>query len=135
MTINEQLSSDVQDLKVQYGKHEERIGHIEKDIEQLQVENKAIYEINTNVRLLAEGMSSVKDDVAAVKEDVKKNNAQISKLDEKFDDEQSKLRDEVNDIRSMPDKAKAAWWDKVVWLIVGGAISAVVTAIIALIWK
>ena len=72
--------------------HDKRINTIEKEIDELKNESKAIYEINTNVRLLAEGMSTVKDDIAESKD----------------------------------ERAKAAWYDKVVWLVVGGGISAVV---------
>lgn len=135
MVTNEQLFEDVQKLKVQDGIHEERLSRAEKEIEQLHIENKAIYEINTNVRMLAESMSSVKQDVQDVKDDVKQNNEKISKLDEKFDSEQQKIKDEVNDLKTVPDRAKAAWWDKIVWLVVGGIVSAVVTGIIAFICR
>ena len=80
-------------------------------------------------------MSIVKKDVLDVKEDVKQNNAKISKLGEKFDSEQGKIWDEVSSIKQQPYKAKAAWWDKVVWLVVGGIVSAIVTAVIAALWK
>lgn len=135
MATTEQLVKDVQDLKIQHGVHEERISRAEKEIEQLHAENKAIYEISTNVKILAEGMSSVRQDVADVKDDVKQNNEKISKLDEKFDNEQEKVKEEITNLKNLPDKTKAVWWDKIVWLVVGGVISAGVTALIAALWK
>ena len=135
MSNVDQLNNDVQALKLQCEVHEQRLNRTEKEIEQLHAENKAIYEINTNVKILAEGMSIVKKDVLDVKEDVKQNNAKISKLGEKFDNEEGKIWDEVSSIKQQPYKAKAAWWDKVVWLVVGGIVSAVVTAVIAALWK
>ena len=132
---NLRIASDVQDLKVQFGVHEERLNRAEKEIEKLHAENKAIYEISTNVKILAEGMSSVKQDITDVKDDVKRSNEKISKLDEKFDNEQEKVNNEITTLKQLPDKTKAIWWDKIVWLVVGGIVSAGVTALIAALWK
>ena len=110
--------------------HDERLTKMEKDIEALQKENKAIYEINTNVRLLAESMTTVKQDIAETKENIKEVKSTHIKLGERVDKEISAVREDINDVRSQPEKAKAAWWDKVVWLVAGGFISAALAIII-----
>lgn len=110
--------------------HDERLTKMEKDIEALQKENKAIYEINTNVRLLAESMTTVKQDIAETKENIKEVKSTHIKLGEKVDKEISAVKKDINEVRSQPEKAKAAWWDKVVWLVAGGFISAALAIII-----
>lgn len=132
---NSQFTIDLQDLKVHCSVYEQRLSKAEKEIEQLHAENKAIYEINTNVKILAEGMSVMKKDVLDVKEGVKHSNERSAKLDEKFDAELDKIKIDVNDIKNNPNKVKAEWWDKIMWLIVGGVVSAGVTALIAALWK
>ena len=110
--------------------HDERLTKMEKDIEALQKENKAIYEINTNVRLLAESMTTVKQDIAETKENIKEVKITHIKLGERVDKEISAVKEDINEVRSQPEKAKAAWWDKVVWLVAGGFISAALAIII-----
>lgn len=130
MATNEQLNVEVQNLKIQSGIHEQRLENIETEMKQLHIENKAIYEINTNVRLLAENMNSVKNDVADFKEDIKDVKRENLKLGERFDSELNVVKADVNEVRNMPNKAKADWWDKVIWLIVGGTLSALVTIVV-----
>lgn len=130
MATNDQLNVEVQNLKIQSGIHEQRLENIETEMKQLHIENKAIYEINTNVRLLAENMNSVKNDVADFKEDIKDVKRENLKLGERFDSELNVVKADVNEVRNMPNKAKADWWDKVIWLIVGGTLSALVTIVV-----
>lgn len=131
MATVEQLNVEVQNLKIQSGLHEQRLENVETEMKQLHIENKAIYEINTNVRLLAENMNSVKNDVADFKEDIKDVKKENLKLGERFDSELSVVKADMNEVRNAPNKVKADWWDKVTWLVSGGVISAIVTAIIA----
>ena len=131
MATMEQVNKELQDLKVKSSVHEQRISMMEKDVLELKEESKALYEINTNVRLLAESMSSVKNDVADVKVTVKDVKARNTQLGTKFEEELDSVREELNEVKNQPNKSKAEWWDKVVWLIVGGGITAVVTGIIS----
>lgn len=131
MATMEQVNKELQDLKVKASVHEQRISMMEKDVLELKEESKALYEINTNVRLLAESMSSVKNDVADVKATVKDVKARNTQLGTKFEEELDGVREELNEVRNQPNKSKAEWWDKVVWLIVGGGLTAVVTGIIS----
>ena len=130
MATMEQVNKEVQDLKVKSSVHEQRISMMEKDVLELKEESKALYEINTNVRLLAESMSSVKNDVADVKITVKDVKARNSQLGTRFEEELDGVREELNEVKNQPNKSKAEWWDKVVWLIVGGGLTAIVTGII-----
>ena len=131
MATMEQVNKELQDLKVKSSVHEQRISMMEKDVLELKEESKALYEINTNVRLLAESMSSVKNDVADVKITVKDVKARNSQLGTRFEEELDGVREELNEVKNQPNKSKAEWWDKVVWLIVGGGLTAIVTGIIA----
>lgn len=131
MATMEQVNKEVQDLKVKSSVHEQRISMMEKDVLELKEESKALYEINTNVRLLAESMSSVKNDVADVKITVKDVKAKNSQLGTRFEEELDGVREELNEVKNQPNKSKAEWWDKVVWLIVGGGLTTIVTGVIA----
>lgn len=131
MATIEQVNKELQDLKVKSSVHEQRISMMEKDVVELKEESKALYEINTNVRLLAESMSSVKNDVADVKITVKDVKDKNSQLGTRFEEELDGVREELNEVKNQPNKSKAEWWDKVVWLIVGGGLTAIVTGVIA----
>jgi len=135
MATVEQLNKDVQDLRIQSGIHEQRLDVVESSIKKLETENKAIYEINTNVKLLAEGMMTVKQDLTDVKEDIQDVKSNHSQLGNKFETELDSVKTEINEVKNIPNNTKAAWWDKVIWLIVGGCLTALVTAVISNITK
>lgn len=123
MELNEFYTKYVEDMaavRSNQNAHEKRINNIEKDIEDLQKESKAIYEINTNVRLLAEGMSTVRQDIAEQKADTKTVKADITKL-----------KEDITDVQNQPARTKAMWWDKVIWLIAGACISTIVAFLIS----
>ena len=133
MELNEFYAKYAEDMAVVRSNQnvcDKRINKMEKSIEELQRENKAIYEINTNVRLLAESMTTVKNDIAETKENIKEVKSTHIKLGEKVDKEISAVKEDINEVKTQPEKAKAAWWDKVLWLVVGGCLSAVVTFLI-----
>lgn len=117
-------------IKSNQNMQDRHIADMEKDIQDLKNENKAIYEINTNVRLLAEGMNTVKNDITEFKDDIKNVRADYTKLDEKVGKEMTDIKKDINDVQNQPDKSKAAWWDKVVWVLVGGTLSALVAILI-----
>ena len=75
-------------------------------------------------------MNSVRTDISDVKEDVKgvKNNQ--TGYNEKLNNEINSIKDDLNNVKNQPDKSKAEWWDKVIWLVVGGALTAIVTGVI-----
>lgn len=130
MATNEQLNNDLQDVKVTVGIHEQKINTLENAVDKLNQENHAIYELNTNVRILAENMSTVKNDVAEVKDDIKSVKTDYTTLGDKMDSEIAKVQHNVDEAKNMPTKAKAEWWDKILWLFVGGGATAIVTEII-----
>ena len=116
-------SEDMAAMRSTQNIHEKRINDNEKAIELLKNENKAIYEINTNVRLLAEHMNTVKTDIAETKENIKEVKVAYNEMGKKFDTEITEVKDDINEVKTQPVKSKADWWDKVVWLIVGGSLS------------
>ena len=133
MEFNEfysKYTEDIAVIKSNQSMHDRHIADMEKDIQDLKNENKAIYEINTNVRLLAEGMNTVKNDINEFKDDIKNVRAEYTKLDEKVGKEVKDIKKDINDVQHQPEKSKAAWWDKVVWLVVGGTLSAIVALLL-----
>lgn len=123
-------SEDIAAIRSTQNIHEKHINDMHKEIDQLKSESKALYEINTNVRLLAENMNTVKTDIGEAKDNIKEVKIAHNKLNEKFDKEISEVKNDINDVKVQPTKAKADWWDKVVWLVVGGGLSAVVALVL-----
>ena len=137
MATNDQLALDVQELRLNTATqeqkiqtHEQRLSIAESEISKLKEENKAIYEINTNVRILAENMTSVKSDMKDVKEDVKGVKSNQTTHNQKINDEIVSLKQEINTVKNQPQQTKAEWWDKIIWIVVGGGVTAVVAAVI-----
>lgn len=130
MATIEQVNNDLQATRVTVGIHEEKITNLENAVDKLNQENHAIYELNTNVRILAENMSTVKNDVAEVKDDIKSVKSDYTTLGDKVDTEIAKVQHNVEEAKNMPTKSKAEWWDKVLWLVVGGGLTAIVSGVI-----
>ena len=135
MATLEQVSKNVHDLNITVNEHDLRLDNAEAAIKELQSESKAIYEINTNVRLLAENMNAVKEDVADVKEDVKEVKSNNTQTQQTLDTELDNIKAEISDVRNQPIKQKANVYDKIVWLIVGGAATYIASQIFEKIFK
>lgn len=133
MSTVEQLEKDVQDIKVVAGVHSQRLDTIEHDMEQMRVENKVIYDIGSSVKILAEGMTAMKEDVADVKEDLKQGLEDVhngqSDLGSKLDAEVCSMKKDIDELRTQPLKRRSDWMDKVVWAIAGGVLAFVVNLI------
>lgn len=79
-----------------------QIDEIKDDIKEIKSENKAIYELTTSVRLIAQDMGTIKDAV-------KKVEAGQEALAQKQDG----LAQEILDVKNKPAQETAASWSKI----------------------
>jgi Zn-dependent M28 family amino/carboxypeptidase len=141
-TASELLNKDIEELKkannvmaVSINSHDTRLTLLETAVKEQQAKSDAIQEMNINVRLLAENMSAMKTDMSDVKQDIKNVNIKTDQTREHLDEKLSNMKTEIDNVRNEPSKQKANSFDKVVWLIVGGGVTAIVSHIIGLIIK
>lgn len=92
-------------------------------LDSLENQYKIIQELSASIQILANNMSGFKQDISTVKET-------CSKLNDKLDDEIKDIKDDINEVKNQPSRAKSEWFDKILWLIVGGVATAIVTAVI-----
>lgn len=86
--------------------NQHRLDEAEADIKELQEKNNALYEMNSNIRTLSEGILSVKTDVQEIRV------------------EQGEMKSDINDLKNAPSKSKAKAFDtawKFIATAVGGA--------------
>ena len=139
-TASELLNKDIEELKkannvmtVSINSHDTRLTLLETAVKEQQAKSDAIQEMNINVRLLAENMSAMKTDMSDVKQDIKNVNIKTDQTREHLDEKLSNMKIEIDNVRNEPSKQKANSFDKIVWIIVGGGVTAIVTHIISLI--
>lgn len=134
MSTMGQIEKDIQEIKVTSGIQGQRLDTLEHEMEQMHIENKAIYEIGSSVKILAEGMTAIKEDVKDVKEDVRSGLEDVrngqSNLSSKLDSEVDHMKHDIDEIRTQPIKRKSDWLDKVVWTVIGGGLAFAVSAIL-----
>lgn len=99
-----------------------QIEEMKEDIKDLRAENKAIYDLVTTTKLIAQDMGSIKKDVA----DVKKGQSDLS---DKVDAEISKVKEKITQVENKDDielgKSVKKNANKIVfeiskWIVVGG---------------
>lgn len=141
-TASELLNKDIEELKkannvmtVSINSHDTRLTLLETAVKEQQAKSDAIQEMNVNVRLLAENMSAMKTDMSDVKQDIKNVNIKTDQTREHLDEKLSNMKTEIDNVRNEPSKQKANSFDKIIWIIVGGGVTAIVTHIISLITK
>lgn len=81
--------------------NEQEIERIQSDIVEIQKENRALYDIVTSIKIIAQDMTYIKKDIETVKTN------------------QTDLREQISDLRSSPNKTKALWYDKAVGAVLG----------------
>ena len=115
---------ELQEVKSRSSSNTHRIDKLEQSVDDLRGESKAIYELGSSVRIMADNLTGMKDDIKEVK-------TGQSDLNEKI----SNIKQDVADARNQPIKSKSEWFDKIVWLIVGGVGAYIVTQIIETVTK
>lgn len=81
--------------------NELQIAEVKDELAEIKKDNKALYDIVTSVKIIAQDMTYIKKDIETVKTN------------------QTDLREQISDLRSSPNKAKAQWWDKAIGAVCG----------------
>lgn len=81
------------------------IEELKESIKEVRSEQKAIYEINANIKLMAQSVASVKEDVSDMKEDISNTNKEVK-------DDIGKVKERISAIESKPDKDTASTYRK-----------------------
>ena len=88
-----------------------QIEEMKIDIKDIKTENKALYELATSVKLIAQDMGSIKQDIAEVKNGqvdlAIKMDTEISKVKE----DQCKIKDDILVVKNIENNTKAKKWD------------------------
>lgn len=88
-----------------------QIEEIKENIKEIKTENKALYELTTSVKLIAQDMSSIKEDISEVKKGQvilsEKMDTEISKVK----DEQDKICQKISSVENQEDIKKGKKWD------------------------
>ncbi len=93
------------------------IEELKEEIKEVQNEQKALYEINANIKLMAQSVASVKEDVSDMKDDISNTNKEVK-------DDIRKVKERVTNIENKPDRDDATvfrkYRDSIIALIVTG---------------
>ena len=108
-----------------------QIDEIKEDIKEMKLENKALYELTTSVKLIAQDMSSIKQDIAEVKCGQEKLSDKMDSEISKVKDEQEKIKDNISEVKLCPTTEKANTFDKIKWIVISVITTAITTGIIA----
>ena len=80
--------------------------------------------------LFMQTMHSYSYSITKTKENIKEVKVAYDEMGKKVDTEITGVKEDINDVKTQPVKAKADWWDKIVWLIVGGSLSALLVLLL-----
>lgn len=111
---------ELQEIKINCDLNTKRLDKLDTIVENIKVENRAIFELNTTVKVLAETMADMKNDIKDVKTDVKDN---LSSTKEEIEI----VKDDIQELRNKPFENKSGIFDKIIWLIVSGVIAIIVS--------
>lgn len=123
---NEQIVMELQEVKSTTESNEKRLDKLETIVENIRIENKAIYDLSATVKSLAESMADIKSDIKEVKVDVKDGQSNMTK---KFNEELAPIKTDVEELKTKPLQTKSSIVDKIIWLVVSGVIAFIVTQV------
>lgn len=110
--MTQEQVKELQEVRSRALSNTHRLDRLECTVEGLREESKAIYELGSSVRIIADSLTGMKDDLKEVK------SSQVG-LTEKI----GCIKQDVADARNQPIKSKSEWFDKILWVIVGGAVA------------
>ena len=108
-----------------------QIDEIKSEIRDMKIENKALYELTTSVKLIAQDMSSIKQDITEVKCGQEKLSVKMDSEISKVKDEQEKIKYNISEVKFCPTTEKAKSFDKIKWIIISIITTAIITGIIS----
>ena len=117
---------EVTDIAIRLEGHEEHLKHIDQRIEEQSEALHALQEDNKTLIKLASSVENLANNVSTM-------NEKVDQINEK----QDKLAEKVMEVENAPAmEIKSRWdgiMDKIIWLIVGGAITVLLQPILSLI--
>ena len=81
-----------------------QIDEIKNDIKEVKQDQKAIYELTSSVKIIANNLETIKTDISEVKQGQ-------SCLADKMDKEISNVKNDLSEVKNAPEKSKAKKWD------------------------
>ena len=108
-----------------------QIDEIKEDIKEMKLENKALYELTTSVKLIAQDMSSIKQDITEVKCGQEKLSVKMDSEISKVKDEQEKIKYNISEVKFCPTTEKAKSFEKIKWIVISVITTAITTGIIS----
>lgn len=108
-----------------------QIEEIKEDIKEMKLENKALYELTTSVKLIAQDMSSIKQDITEVKCGQEKLSVKMDSEISKVKDEQEKIKYNISEVKFCPTTEKAKTFEKIKWIVISVITTAITTGIIS----
>ena len=88
-------------------RHDEQIKTICKDVDALKNQSEAIHQMNVSLQLLVEKLGTTNSEISGIKKDI------------------GDLRIDMNDVKTKSDRKDAKKWDKLIWIIIGAVVMAV----------
>ena len=83
-----------------------QIEEIKNDIKEVKQDQKAIYELTSSVKIIANNLETIKIDISEVKQGQ-------SCLADKMDKEISNVKNDLSEVKNAPEKSKAKKWDDI----------------------
>ena len=111
-----ELAVHLQEVDSRSRSNEHRLDDHEKEIKELRNKQDAIYELTSSVKSIATDMTYIKEDVKEVKTGQEKLNEKVAVLENKPANETKKRIDDIK--------------DKLVWLIIGGVVVGLLSAVL-----
>jgi len=87
--------------------HTVEIENIKDDIKDLKDTQKMMYEMNTNIKLLVEKIGTTNTEISGIKKDI------------------GDLRCDMDEVKNKSDRKDAKKWDKLIWIIIGAVVMAI----------
>lgn len=102
-----------------------QIEEVKAEIKDIKIENRALYELTSSVKLIAQDMGNIKDDISDVKNGQKELSEKVNKVTQEV--ENVKNKDDIE----MGRNTKKVFWEVVSKILAGLAVSGI-TALITI---
>jgi len=102
-----------------------QIEEVKAEIKDIRIENRALYELTSSVKLIAQDMGNIKDDISDVKNGQKELSEKVNKVTQEV--ENVKNKDDIE----MGRNTKKVFWEVVSKILAGLAVSGI-TALITI---
>ena len=133
--MNEAQLIELTEISERVKSNTHQIDEIKSEIRDMKIENKALYELTTSVKLIAQDMSSIKQDITEVKCGQTALSEKMDSEISKVKDDQCKIKDDISEVKNNPTKEKAKTFDNIKGIVIAIVTTSIVTGIIAVVIK